>query len=316
MVEIETINNRKDIVKNIEYGQLNGHSIVMVLKDIMRRAMEEIHKRRIAFIGQVKINPHKADPKDLVTDADFAAQEIFVRKITECFPGYGLVAEEKGLKLECTIPGENLFFTVDPLDGTKAFGRRQSSGFGPMLALCNGEEVISAFVGDAMTGELYYFRPGSERAHRLNFRDMSCEQLVVNTETPLEEQYVLIRDNPLELPGFIRNVAQSRKHGGLFKEIEVQGGGIGTGMARLWKGEIGGYVIKSGPGEAWDLMPVLGLSKQLGFIWMTFEERWRKWTQRDIKASMERTEFNEPTIIIHHSRYAEFLARANMITDK
>jgi len=71
-----------------------------------------------------------------LTDADFAAQEIFIRKLIECFPGYGIVAEEHGFMRNMHSRRSMASLTVDPLDGTKAFGRRQSGGFGPMLSLC------------------------------------------------------------------------------------------------------------------------------------------------------------------------------------
>jgi fructose-1,6-bisphosphatase/inositol monophosphatase family enzyme len=283
----------------------------MTLKEIMRRATEEVWRRRIGFVGQEKISAYKADPKDLVTDADFVAQEIFIRKLDECFPGYGIVAEEHGFMRKCTLEGVRLFFTVDPLDGTKAFGRRQSGGFGPMLSLCTEDAVIAAFVGDAMTKELYYYRPESDKVHRLNFGDFQYERLAINSKLELSEQYVVIRDNPLDIPEPYRRIAQTRKYGGLFKDIEVQGGGIGTGMARLWKGEIGGYVVKAGIQTPWDLLPVWGISEKLGFICMTHDDANHRWVERKVTPSMEAVKFETPSIFIHSSRFVEFIARAN-----
>jgi fructose-1,6-bisphosphatase/inositol monophosphatase family enzyme len=285
----------------------------MTLKDIMRRAIEEVWKRRIGFVGQEKIVEYKADPKDLVTDADFAAQEIFIRKLDECFPGYGIVAEEHGFHRKCTLDGAKLFFTVDPLDGTKAFSRRQSGGFGPMLSLCTEDAVIAAFVGDAMTKELYYYRPESDKVHRLNFGDLQYERMMIDNELKLSEQYVVLRDNPLDVPEAYRRVAQTTKHGGLFKDIEVQGGGIGTGMARLWKREIGGYVTKSGLQMPWDLLPVWGISEKLGFICLRYDTDRKRWVERSIWPSMEPILFEGYSIFIHRSRFIEFTARADGI---
>ncbi|MEK7641738.1 MAG: inositol monophosphatase family protein [Patescibacteria group bacterium] len=291
--------------KPIPYGPANEHLIGTALKEIVRRVMNEIWRRRIGFVGQEKINEHKPDKQDRVTDADFAAQEIFVRKLTECFPGYGIVAEEHGFSRQCTLEGVNLFFTVDPLDGTKAFERRQSQGFGPMLSLCTDEKVIAAFVGDSMTQELYYYRPGSDRVHRLNFGDHQHELLSTGGSGKLADQYVLLRDNPLNLPRIYSNIAQSLKHGGMFKEIEIAGGGIGTGMARLWKGEVGGYVIKGGIQQPWDLWPVWGISEKLGFVWMRHDGL--EWRSREMGPSMTPSMFAEPSIIIHGSQKNNFL---------
>ena len=63
--------------------------------------------------------------------------------------------------------GAGTFFTVDPLDGTKAFVRRQSHGVGTMVALVEQGRVVSAYVGDINTQEIYGYRPGSRAVHRI-----------------------------------------------------------------------------------------------------------------------------------------------------
>src|SRR4051812_40469006 len=124
-------------MKPINYGGMNAHVIGMTLKEIMRRANVEVWRRRMSFVGKEKISDYKADKNDRVTDVDFASQAIFLKKFKECFPGFGIVAEEEGFRQECALEDCRYFFTVDPLDGTKAFERRQSSGFGPMISLCS-----------------------------------------------------------------------------------------------------------------------------------------------------------------------------------
>lgn len=289
---------------------MNAHTVGLVMKEMMRRATEEIWKRRIAFVGHSKVSTYKNDPNDLVTDADHASQAVILKKVVECFPGYGIVAEENDFERECTFSdGDKLFFTIDPLDGTKAFGRRQSHGFGPMMSLCTEKEVIAAFVGDAMSKEVFYYRPESEKVHRWNIGDCQYERLVIDPERKLGTQYVLLRDNPLGLSRMFAHIAQSETHGGLFKDIEVAGGGIGTGMARLWKGEVGAYVLLPGKQMPWDLWPVWGLSKKLGFIWMVCidSDRNPMWGVRDIKPTTEPVWFESETIIIHQSRKEEFM---------
>jgi len=296
----------------IDYGPKNPHDVGAILRDLMQRTTLEIHKRRTGFVGQHKPHPDKLD--DRVTDADFASQAIFVKKLTESFPDYGIVAEEKGFMRPCTLQGRKLFFTVDPLDGTKAFERKQSHGFGPMLSLSTDEEVVAAFVGEAMTRELYYYRPESSKVHRLNLIDYQHELLSIDAKRPLSDQHVLLRDNPLDLPVGYAQVAQSAKHHGLFKNIEIAGGGIGSGMARLWKGEVGGYIVKAGMYQPWDLLPIWGISDKLGFVWMAFNGSPKSWEVKDkLKPSMEPVEFDTPNIIIHQSRVDEFINDANDI---
>lgn len=65
---------------------------------------------------------------DQVTSADYAAQKAIVDMIVKCFPEAGIIAEEDNLQKECTHPTEKLYFTIDPLDGTRAYVRMQSDG--------------------------------------------------------------------------------------------------------------------------------------------------------------------------------------------
>ncbi len=298
---------KKDTIltQPINYGPMNAHVIGTLLREMMSQAIAAIWTRRKKFDKEVKQNEHKPGKLDYVTDADLAAQAAIVRQIGERFPGYGIVAEEK-FRRPCTLEGMPLYFTVDPNDGTNAFERRQSEGFGPMIALCTSDEVIACAIGDAMTSEIYYYRPESAKVHRMCLRDCQPELLVIDPVRKLCDQYVLLRDNPNAFDNPLFSIAQARRYGGLFKEITVLGGGIGVGMARLFKGEVGAYVMNANMQMPWDLMPVWGMSHQLGFIWLAYDEQTEKWFRREIKPSVDPIRFNEPTIVIHGSRRQEF----------
>jgi fructose-1,6-bisphosphatase/inositol monophosphatase family enzyme len=251
----------------MEYGELNGHSVGIIMKEMVRRAITAIRRERFLFEATRKENIYKADGKeDFVTTADKAAQRIYVKTIQECFPRYGIVAEEDELKVACTDPLLNIFFTIDPLDGTKAFMRRQSHGVGTMVSLvCNGK-VIAAAVGDVMTEEIYYFRPESDKVHRLSEFNQA-EVLTIDPDWPLHEQYVLLGDDPqIHSPLVIELV---HPKGLAFKDIEVSGGSIGIRMARLWKGEVGAVILRPGYEMPWDINPIIGISQRLGFDFWT-----------------------------------------------
>ena len=130
----------------------------LAMKEMVRRAIKAIREQRFVFDAQQKKSLGSSSD-DLVTTADQQAQEIYLRVIRRCFPGFGIIAEEDGLRVPCTLPDRRLYFTVDPLDGTKAFARRQSAGVGTMVALVEEGRVLAAYVGDVMTQEIYGFRP-------------------------------------------------------------------------------------------------------------------------------------------------------------
>lgn len=175
------------------FGNMNAHAIGFIMKEMVRRAIEAIRNQRFNFEVNTK-EGHSGQMDDIFTSADKAAQDIYVKMITEAFPGYGIVAEEDHLHIEAD-PNIGMYFTVDPLDGTKAFKRRQSHGIGTMIALVDDGEVLAAYVGDVMTREIYGYRPESNKAHRISEYGFG-EVLTINHQLPLKEQHILLRERP------------------------------------------------------------------------------------------------------------------------
>ena len=143
-----------------DYGELNGHSVGTLMKEAVRRAIVAIRSQRFTFEATAKAHGAHGG-LDFVTTADRAAQDVFVELLREWFPDFGIVAEEGALRVPCTHPRHDLWFTVDPLDGTKAFMRRQSHGIGTMIALVRDGVVEAGCIGDVMTQEVYATRPGA-----------------------------------------------------------------------------------------------------------------------------------------------------------
>jgi fructose-1,6-bisphosphatase/inositol monophosphatase family enzyme len=136
----------------------------------VRRAAE-IRAQRLTFEAHVK-KGYGGSMNDVFTSADKAAQEVYLRTFMECFPGCGVIGEEDSLSIPATAP-VTAYFTVDPIDGTRAFIRRQSHGITTMVALVDQGEVISAYVGDISSDEVYGYRPGSKAVHRITRLDAS-----------------------------------------------------------------------------------------------------------------------------------------------
>jgi fructose-1,6-bisphosphatase/inositol monophosphatase family enzyme len=244
-------------VAQCTYGHLSGAAIGIIIKEIAQRALLAIRTRRFNHAAQEKKNPGKE--YDVVTDADFAAQEMYIKLIRECLPGFGIIAEEHGLRCE-PAKGCTLWVTVDPLDGTKAFARGQSSGVGSMLSVVKDDEVIAAIIGDVMTGELYYFRPEGSAVHRLD-RFAHLHQQLEPKPVALKKMMVMLEDP--------HNVySQSDEVGSLvnrFKGSKIDGGSIGLRFARLWTNEIGALILKRTECKPWDFAPIYGISKRLGY---------------------------------------------------
>lgn len=249
------------------YGNLTGPIVGLAMKEIVGRAIAEIRSQQRGFEANAKLNLHKPDKEDFVTSADKAAQAIYIKLLKEAFPGFGIVAEENELSMPCTLEGQDLWFSVDPLDGTKAFIRRQSHGIGTMLALMRGDQVIGAYVGDVMTREIYGFRPGSNKVHRIV--DGQGEQLVIDNERPFKSQTISLREELGKYSKMVQIMLQAPDAMRIDKGYEMTSGSIGIHFARLWKGEIGMIILVPSTNTPWDLMPILGISEKLGFEFLT-----------------------------------------------
>jgi hypothetical protein len=75
----------------------------------------------------------------------------------------------------------------------------------------------------------------------------------------IAESYILLRDpehtHSEASPHLIRQ----------FKSYEVDGGSIGTWLARLWKGEVGAALIPLSFETPWDSSPIISISRTLGY---------------------------------------------------
>lgn len=281
----------------LEYGAINGHLIGRVLKETVRRATVVIRNERLIFEAQSKMG-YSGTMDDVFTSADTKAQEVYLRAFRECFPDYGVIGEEDSLVIPPSRKDDGFYFTVDPLDGTKAYIRRQSHGVGTMVALVHSGKVLSAYVGDINTEEVYGYRPDSDQVHRITRLD-TVEELNLNNGQPLEKCYALLRD-PAE-----RYSPSTQAMLTKFKNYEVIGSSIGIWLAQLWKGEVGAVFMKPGMETPWDTTPIIGISQKLGCMFLQPNSHGTGWYAYEPVISPHKYKREHETLIVHKSRLAE-----------
>lgn len=294
----------------ISYGELNGPLIGATMRDCVVRATRLIRDKRFTFKSRQK--GVKADGRpDWVTNADEEAQEIYTKVLRERFPQFGIIGEEEGLRVACTHPTEDFTFVVDPLDGTSAYNRYQSHGIGTMIALLHGEKVIAVAIGDILTGEIYYYRPGSRKTHRLDVHQNSFDQrLWINPKRTLIDQYILLRDPVEKHADATQRLVQLHPRP-LFYSHEITGGSFGISMARLWKGEVGAAILRPGSQKPWDICPVIGITNRLGFVFFSItsfhedKDGHIYLLRTNLKASPQPFPINTDVLVIHKSRIPE-----------
>jgi fructose-1,6-bisphosphatase/inositol monophosphatase family enzyme len=268
---------------------------------MVRRALEAIRNQRFTFEATAK-EGYDGEMDDVVTSADHAAQAIYVKMMRELFPTFGIVAEEGALRVPCTDPAlGTIYFTVDPLDGTKAFRRRQSHGIGTMISLVWEGSIIAVCIGDVMTREIYYYRPESKHVHRISEYG-HAERLLPATDRALDRLYILLRKRPEEYDSsLLRSLVASPKGGGAFLDIDVTGGSIGISMARLWKGEVGAAIVGSDHETPWDANPVLGICERLGFVFLEPDDAAGRFVKRSPVPLTEVIHGGRSRLVIHKS---------------
>lgn len=289
----------------IDFGSLNGHAIGHIMKKAVMLAIDTIRVRQFTRDIQEKA-ARPSGASDFVTDADKAAQKTYLRILRESFPTFGIVAEEDDLSIPCTHPTHDIWFTIDPLDGTSAFIRQQSTGVGTMLALVCDSVVIAAYVGDVMSGEIFGYRPGSTGVSRITEHG-PYKQLIVDERRTLASQYVLLREHPMSYPPSVRQIIGASAHAqNRFRNLEIGGGSIGIAMARLWKGEVGAYILEPGLQNPWDIVPIYGISRHLGFVYVAIQtDLPLRITPLTFIPSKTAVPFDHPHMIVHASRLPE-----------
>lgn len=285
----------------MQFGHLNEHGVGIIMKELVRRALEVIRNTRYKFLVTAK-EGYTPDREDLFTSADTEAQRIYLRSLQECFPGYGIIAEEGILSIASTHP-DRLFFTVDPLDGTRAFVRRQSHAIGTMLSLCSPDRLLSAYIGDVNTREIFGFRPGSDSVHRIS--EFNTYETMSFSPRRLKNSYVLLRD-----PEHMHSPFTQRFIRGAFKNQIVDGGSIGIWLARLWKGEVGAAILPPSTITPWDENPIVAISERMGFVYLRLNHnRGRKWRLCDDSyapvMSMRQRDYD--VLIVHRDNLSEVL---------
>ncbi|KOF53970.1 MULTISPECIES: inositol monophosphatase family protein [unclassified Achromobacter] len=131
----------------------------------MSRTFTREETRRLAAIladtAQAEVMPHfrnlpegavrgKSSARDLVTDADEAAERMISARLAKLYPGAVLIGEEASTRnpaLLNMLVDADLAFLIDPIDGTRNYVAGLPL-FGMMIAACHRGDVIAGVIYD------------------------------------------------------------------------------------------------------------------------------------------------------------------------
>ncbi len=271
-------------MKNIQF---TGNAMGIVIREMVRRAMVFIYNQRYEFDINNK-TAYDGMSEDFFTNIDTGAQEIYENLIGECFPEVGIIGEENSLN---TKSGD-VYFTIDPIDGTKAYIRRQSHGVSTMVALVSGGKIISAYIGDIFTKEIYGYDPYSENVYRIS--DFSFFDKIDFIDKPLIKQPLLLRDHITLQEKSMCAIKNN------FKKVLIEGGSVGVWIARLWKREVAAVVLEPNYSTPWDSNPVIGISQKLGYSF--YKPTDAGWWQEYIPGEVSAVSFRNHSLLIMHPK--------------
>lgn len=123
---------------------------------VARAAQAEIMPRfRKLDAGQIST---KSGPRDLVTEADTAAEAIIARGLQIAFPNAVIVGEETAASIpdyRKKLSEAELGFLIDPIDGTWNFARGLPV-FGTMVAACRFGRPVFSLIYDPIGQDLIW----------------------------------------------------------------------------------------------------------------------------------------------------------------
>lgn len=285
-------------MRNWTVHGVNYDVLWILLRDMAEQWIYAIRNQLDSFSYQAKDNPDKLD--DQVTSADYAAQKAIVDMITKCFPQAWIIAEENNLKKPCTHPTQQLYFTLDPLDGTKAYVRMQSDGIWSMIGVVLDDEVIWAAIADVMTKEVYLLNPATGKVERHHPRRSMELHYIKNPRMRL----AMIDDPRSYLPS-VANISQPEKW--FFSSISVMNGSIWINVARIWKNEAAVFLLKSQKSVTpWDWVPVSWISAAMWFAFLEYDADAWVWNQIHKPWNLESISTGN-MLIMHGSEVEGFL---------
>jgi len=123
------------------------------VEDILREAVETILKPAYENMANIAIS--EKGPNDFLTETDLAMEDFLKSRLTSLLPSKTLGEEEasKDLSiLKTRLNSDMPVWIIDPIDGTYHFIHR-TGGFGPMVALLNGDKVDGAWIYNTQSSD-------------------------------------------------------------------------------------------------------------------------------------------------------------------
>ncbi len=217
--------------------------------------------------GKVTKGKTKSARNDIVTVADYEAEDIIISKIRQKYPYHSILSEEAGF-----LKGTSEYtWIIDPLDGTGNFAR-QVPLFSVIIALAKGNNIITSVMFDPIHDEIFFAKKG--KGAWLNNR-----RIHVSSESHLQDMTVTISN--VRLRSSTERFAHWRSLLALHTTYYKAFGSAAQAICALACGRTDVYIVSGA--YPWDIAAGSLLVKEAGGVVKTFQKSrysWRELNQR------------------------------------
>jgi fructose-1,6-bisphosphatase/inositol monophosphatase family enzyme len=252
-------------VGRLDFGPATPMALNELMFALLVRAVmvaQELTPRETT--GRMKYSDHKPGG-EVVTPGDRKLQRFIVRHLRGYLDGVGIIAEEpktgqSDLRISCTMKnGRRLYFTVDPLDGTKMITLGIRRFVGIMVSLVEIDDdgyltVLGSWVANVYTGEIFTAPVESNKSYR-TYRDRTTV-MTPRAAVSWDKARLVINCDPAACPDLIRPLVKEVVAGGVIERLTAHGGSGGLMLIEeLVGGEAQAVVINPLNETPWDMAP-------------------------------------------------------------
>ena len=126
-----------------------------------------------------------------VTQADFAANKIICSRLKKNFPNIAIISEEND---NSNLKKKNMYWLVDPLDGTKEFIKKNGE-FTVNIALIKNKKPIYGLIYMPVTREIYFTKNKFSYYSKFNNKGQLLKKTKIRTKKRSKNILVLSRSH-------------------------------------------------------------------------------------------------------------------------
>ena len=207
----------------------------------MIKACEKATKVIIRDFGEIEnLQVSKKGPKDFVTKTDKRVEKIIIEELTKSKKNYSFITEETGKILN---KNKNIFWIVDPIDGTTNF-LNGVPHFCISIALLINNEITAGVIYDPIKDEIFYAEKNggaylNNKSIRVSKKSLISDCLYgVNFRNNIPENFIIRNTGSAALD--LAYVSAGRFDGSIQRNVNLWDIAAGTVLIR----EAGGIVDK------------------------------------------------------------------------